>query len=92
MLDKYVTDWMAIYKDACEATNYRGDQSSQVLDLRMSCLNDRLNELRALSDALLMPSAPLIENASQAVASLGSLSRCSGLEVMRGAPSRPTSR
>jgi eukaryotic-like serine/threonine-protein kinase len=83
---------MAIYKDACEATNYRGDQSSQVLDLRMSCLNDRLSELRALSDALLIPSARLIEEASQAVESLGSLDRCSRLEVMRRAPQRPATR
>jgi len=92
MLDKYVADWIANYKDACEATNFRGAQSSQVLDLRMSCLNDRFDELRALSDALTTPSAQLIDEASQAVASLGSLGRCSSLEVMRRAPQRPATR
>ena len=92
MLDKYVADWMAVYRDACEATNFRGAQSSQVLDLRMSCLNDRFDELRVLSDSLTMPSAQLIDEASEAVASLGALSRCSSLEVMRRAPQRPVPR
>jgi eukaryotic-like serine/threonine-protein kinase len=93
MLDRYVADWLSIYKDACEATNYRGDQSAQVLDLRMSCLNDRLNELRALSNALVMPTTQMIEDAaSQTVASLGSLNRCSSVEVLRSAPAHPATR
>jgi serine/threonine protein kinase len=83
LLDKYVADWSAAYKDACEATNYRRDQSAQVLDLRMSCLTDRLNELRALSDSLVTPSRQMIDNATRAVESLGSVDRCSSVDVLR---------
>ncbi|HXI58948.1 MAG TPA: hypothetical protein VNO55_22930, partial [Polyangia bacterium] len=83
LLDRYVADWSAAYKDACEATNYRRDQSAQVLDLRMSCLTDRLNELRALSDSLVTPSRQMVDNATRAVAALGAVDRCSGVEVLR---------
>ncbi|HVR64676.1 MAG TPA: serine/threonine-protein kinase [Polyangia bacterium] len=88
MLDKYVADWLATYKEACEATHYRRDQSTHVLDLRMSCLNDRFGELRALSEALVMPTSEIIEDASQAVASLGSLNLCSSVAVLGSAPAR----
>ena len=84
-LDKYVADWSATYKDACEATNYRRAQSAQVLDLRMSCLNDRFNELRALSDMLVVPSTEMIDDPSVALAFLGSLDRCSNVQLLRGA-------
>jgi serine/threonine protein kinase len=89
-LDKYVADWSGIYKDACDATNYRRTQSTQVLDLRMSCLTDRFNELRALSDMLLVPSTEMINDPNVALAFLGSLDRCSNVQLLRGAspPSR----
>ena len=45
-----------MYVDACEATHVRGEQSAEVLDLRMACLNERLDDLRALSQAV--PRAP----------------------------------
>ena len=86
VLDRYVAGWLAVYKDACEATHYRRDQSSNVLDLRMSCLNDRFGELRALSDALVIPSPQMIEEASQAASSLGSLNRCSSVDLPPGRP------
>jgi len=89
LLDKYVRDWLTTYKDACEATNYRKDQSAQVLDLRMSCLNDRFNELRGLSDMLVAPSSQLIENAGQAAAALGSLDQCSNVDVLRSSSRSP---
>ena len=36
--------WTAMYRDACEATHVRGEQSAEVLDLRMACLQERLGE------------------------------------------------
>jgi tRNA A-37 threonylcarbamoyl transferase component Bud32 len=90
MLDKYVGDWLSTYKDACEATNYRKDQSAQVLDLRMSCLNDRFNELRGLSEMLVAPSSHLIENAGEAVAALGPVDKCSNVDVLRSTSRSPS--
>jgi serine/threonine protein kinase len=92
MMDKYVADWSASYKDACDATNYRRDQSAQVLDLRMSCLTDRLDELRALSNILVRPTAQIIENASTSVLSLGPIDRCSSTEVLRSPAAASSSR
>jgi serine/threonine protein kinase len=90
-LDKYVADWLATYKDACEATSYRGNQSAQVLDRRMSCLNDRFSELRALSDKLVTPTRQMIEDASLAAGSLGSIQQCSNVELPQDVP-RPRQR
>ena len=41
-----------MYLQTCEATHVRGEQSAEVLDLRMSCLNDNLDQVRALTNAL----------------------------------------
>src|SRR5258707_13249982 len=42
LLDDYVGGWVAMYTEACEATHVRGEQSAEVLDLRMACLQERL--------------------------------------------------
>ena len=42
LLDDYAAKWAGLYRDACEATHVRGEQSEEVLDLRMGCLNERL--------------------------------------------------
>ena len=39
-LDEYGAAWTHMYTDACEATHLRGEQSDEVLDLRMGCLKD----------------------------------------------------
>src|SRR5207248_2095386 len=37
-LDAYGKSWVAMHTDACEATRLRGEQTEDVLSLRMSCL------------------------------------------------------
>jgi serine/threonine-protein kinase len=51
-LDRYATAWLGMYRDACEATHVRGEQSPETLDLRMSCLEDRRAALGALTGVL----------------------------------------
>jgi eukaryotic-like serine/threonine-protein kinase len=46
-LDEYVGKWLGMYQETCEATHVRGEQSAEVLDLRMSCLQERLTGVRA---------------------------------------------
>ena len=48
ILDSYTKDWAVHYTQACEATHVEGEQSDEVLDLRMGCLRNRLGELKAL--------------------------------------------
>src|SRR5262249_46647386 len=38
VLDGYATDWLREYRQACTATRLQGEQSEQVLDRRMGCL------------------------------------------------------
>jgi len=76
LLDSYVARWSGMYRDACEATNVRGEQSTEVLDLRMSCLRDRWNELPALSDVLVEGHAVVVTNAVAAATALTPIERC----------------
>ena len=46
-LDGYVATWVSMRRDACEATMVRGEQSGELMDLRMACLQERSVGLRA---------------------------------------------
>ena len=89
LLDAYVRAWSTMYTEACEATNLRGEQSAQVLDLRMSCLRDRWNELRALSDVLADPTGEVVANAVKAAGALTALDRCSDPVMLRASVPPP---
>jgi tRNA A-37 threonylcarbamoyl transferase component Bud32/tetratricopeptide (TPR) repeat protein len=82
-LDGYSSAWVSAYADACEATHVRGEQSSEVLDLRMGCLNDRLVELRALTDVLAGADAKVVQNAVSGVSTLGPIDRCGDVRLLR---------
>jgi tetratricopeptide (TPR) repeat protein len=88
-LDQYTAQWTATYTDACEATAVRGEQSPEVLDLRMSCLQGRLDSVKALTDVFSHADGSTVENAASAVAGLGDLERCSDLTVLRAVVKPP---
>jgi serine/threonine protein kinase/tetratricopeptide (TPR) repeat protein len=82
-LGDYVHHWSDMYRETCEATQIRHEQSPDVLDLRMSCLNERLNGVRALTAVFEDASADVVENAVSASAALAPLERCSDVAVLR---------
>ncbi len=82
-LDDYAARWAALYADACEATHVRGEQSAEVLDLRMACLNERLTDLRALTDVFLTADPKVVENAVSGAGRLPRLDRCADLGLLR---------
>jgi tetratricopeptide (TPR) repeat protein len=82
-LDRYVADWMTIYRDACQATAVRHQQTAEVLDLRMSCLNSHLDEVRALTDLFLRADGQVVDKATSAAQALTPLERCSDLAILR---------
>jgi eukaryotic-like serine/threonine-protein kinase len=47
-LDGYAHSWATMHKEACEATRLRGEQSEELLDRRMLCLEQRRRELDEL--------------------------------------------
>ena len=82
-LDEYVQKWAGLYKDACEATHVRGEQSEELLDLRMSCMNDRLSGLRALTDVFSSATGEVVEHAVDAAHALTPLDGCSDVKQLR---------
>ena len=92
LLDEYAGHWVAGYVDACEAWQVRGEQSSEVLDLRMGCLGERLGNLRALTDVLARADAKVVENAVNAAGALPTLERCSDAAALRAVISPPQDR
>ena len=89
VLDNYVTAWNAMYVQACEATHVRGEQSSEVLDLRMACLNDNLDRMRALTDLLAAGDGKALSQAVAAARDLTPVSRCADLALLRSAVPLP---
>ena len=94
-LDDYAAALTSTTQGACEATRVRGEQSEAMLDLRASCLEERLDELHALGDALANADARTVGKAVRAASSLPSLDPCSALDQLSAAtrlPSEPAKR
>ena len=89
MFDRYLAGWTGMYKEACEATQVRGEQSAEVLDLRMGCLGDRLSAVRAVADVLSRADANVVDNAVSAASSLPTLDRCADVAMLRAVVKPP---
>ena len=83
LLDQYVGRWVDLYTDACTATHVRGDQSADVLDLRMACLAERAVNLQALTDVFATADDGVVLNAVSAAAALAPLDRCANVPLLR---------
>jgi tetratricopeptide (TPR) repeat protein/predicted Ser/Thr protein kinase len=81
LLDAYSENWVQHHLDACTATQ-AGEQSQELLDLRMRCLDQRLRGLDALVDVLADADASIVESATEAATQLPLLERCADLEAL----------
>ncbi|MFE8600342.1 protein kinase domain-containing protein [Archangium violaceum] len=88
-LERWRADWMHAHQEACEATRVWGEQSDQVLGLRMACLDERLGEVNRLVSALQGADARTVERGFGLGASLASLRRCSDVRTLREAVAPP---
>jgi eukaryotic-like serine/threonine-protein kinase len=92
-IDDYGTAWVAMHREACEATYLRGEQSARLLELRNNCLQERIDEIDAWADIL----AELPEGEALGVASRGAhaayaispLSSCADSEALAAAVDPP---
>jgi tetratricopeptide (TPR) repeat protein len=91
-LDDYARAWAAMEDDACAASRIRGEQSEDVLDLRMTCLSDRMKELRALVDVVSHADVETVQQASRAAQSLGPVADCADIAALRAPTPRPRDR
>ncbi|MGH7295873.1 MAG: tetratricopeptide repeat protein [Polyangiaceae bacterium] len=86
-LSSYASSWIAMRTEACESTRLRGDQSEEVMDLRIECLDRRARDMSLLMDTLENADARVVEH-GLAVEDLPSLSVCADVEGLRR-PQRP---
>ncbi len=81
-LDGYSTDWIAAHTETCEATTIRGEQSSDMMDLRMACLQRAAQDLDAAVDVLVQADAEVVQRAHRITGGLPPLSRCADTEAL----------
>jgi len=76
VLDAHAQSWVGMRTEACEATRLRGEQSEALLDLRMGCLQRRLDEVKALTDLFEKADRQIVEKSVEAAQSLTPLRGC----------------
>ena len=89
LIDDWSRRWSAAYTDACEATHVRGDQSAEVLDLRMACLEEARVGLRSLTDVLAHADGKVLIQAVNGAQALPALERCANIQLLRAAVAPP---
>jgi len=83
-VDARAAAWGRARVGACEATRVRGEQSAEVMDRRMACLDRQLGELDRLLNFLGEPDAKVVDNAVALVAELPAVTRCDAAAVLAG--------
>lgn len=82
-LDDYASQWTQMYREACEATTIRGEQSAEVMDLQMACLHRASVALRLLGEELADADAAMVPRTHELIADLPPLSRCADTQALR---------
>ncbi len=84
-LDRWSIRWLDMRREACEATHVHHEQSTELLDRRMACLDRQLRRLAATTSVLRGADGPTVLHAVEAVDALPELEECSDRErLMRG--------
>src|SRR5262245_19989883 len=65
-----------MYRDACESTHLRHEQTTALLDLQMTCLDERRLALSALTNVLASADRDVVNRAVDAANALPTLDRC----------------
>ncbi len=80
--DAYTRTWVSTRTEACEATRVRGEQSEQLLDLRMTCLDQEHAYASSLSTIFAHADPSIIEYAAASASSLPGIDRCSNTKQL----------
>jgi tetratricopeptide (TPR) repeat protein len=83
-LDAYSDALVVMYSDTCAATNTRGEQSAELLDLRMACLDRRTSELTAQVELFATQGhdPAVLYKAVEASSALTSLAACEDTDAL----------
>ncbi len=88
-LERYATDWVASHRAACEATRVTGEQSEELLDRRMICLDRRRAELAAVAETFADADAEVIEGSSKILGGMQPVAVCDELERLQAGVAPP---
>ena len=88
-LDAYAQAWTAGHRDACEAAQVRKEQSTELMDLRMACLEARRRDLAALTEVYAVADVDMIARADEALEGLEPVEPCSDVEHVQHRGSLP---
>ncbi|MCY0988276.1 tetratricopeptide repeat protein [Nannocystis sp. ILAH1] len=82
-LDAYAAAWAAAHRDTCEDTAVRKEQSPELLELRMACLEGRRHALAETVALLREAEAPTLTRAIEAVEGLPAIEPCANPSYVR---------
>jgi tetratricopeptide (TPR) repeat protein len=85
-LDAWSRSWVEARRRTCET---RADQSAELHDLRVACLDERRDELAAVTRVLAAASGDGVDSAPRAAAGLASLAACDDAAALRAAVPLP---
>ncbi len=88
-LEAWQEAWRSEYTQACRATHVLGEQSPQLLDLRMACLRQRKDELDATLSSAFAPAAidaELVSHADEVLDTLESPQSCARTALHKELP------
>jgi len=83
IVDAWAQSWAEVHTAACESTRIRREQSEEMLDLQMTCLDQERVELQALVDLLREADARLVERSVTAASRLPNPDWCTRLAALR---------
>ncbi len=89
LLDDYGQAWATMYGDTCAATQIRGEQSSELMDLRMTCLQQRMTDMDALLGLFEAADPQIVKRAAEATIALPDLRACADTEALRNGALAP---
>jgi serine/threonine protein kinase/tetratricopeptide (TPR) repeat protein len=89
MLDSHTATFVRLHQDACEATAIRKEQSQEMLDRQVACLERRLKDVRALTRLLASADDNTVTLAVTATAALPSFEPCADRQALMSSPGDP---
>jgi len=81
-LDDYANSWQRSHRAVCEATTVRGEQTDDVMALRMQCLHRARRALSATVDVLETADDALVQSVHKLSAGLPSLAKCDDVAAL----------
>jgi tetratricopeptide (TPR) repeat protein/predicted Ser/Thr protein kinase len=82
-LDRYMADWEGMRRQACEATRLRGEQSEDLLDRRMLCLDQHLQDAAAVTKLFAEADAQIVDKAVTSAGALPPVADCADVERLK---------